>query len=282
MKINDLKIKHYIFTRFSNLCKCKEMEANFLSEARLAKKLDMYKSITYKSLKSQTNQNFINLVMVHDEIPPIIYNELLTLSNEYPNIRIIKNSEIGAYSNNEYIAKDLNLKEFDFLITSRLDDDDMLYCGAIEDIHNSINTDTLIKYFGFKNGCTLDYDTKELFQFNKKSDEGLISIGISMIVNLNVYGILPFNVYWGHHSRMKPEFIEIRLDKINETQPLEPKYLNSIDFWEAKSTPFPAWVYTRHNESKSAAIGRFKEKKHYSTILVDKTIINEKFFKYFV
>lgn len=277
------RIKHYIFTRFSNIYACKAIPKDeFLSENRLRKKLEIYKKTSYKSLLSQTNQNFVNLLMVHDDIPDVIYNELLQLTIGHDNIKIIKQSVIGNnYSNNEYIKSILNINEYDFLITSRFDDDDMLYKNAIDDIQNSINENTLIKYFGFKNGCTFDYNTDELYAFNKKSDDGMISIGISMIVNLSVYGILPFNIYWGHHSKMRGEFIEIKLPEINKIYQLTEDYLNGNNFWETKITKFPTWVYVRHDQSKSAFIGRFESKLHYSNIPIEKDIINEKFFKYF-
>jgi hypothetical protein len=293
MNINP-RIKHYIITRFNNAYACKDMpKEDFLSEYHLRKKLEMFKNFTLKSLKSQTNQNFTDLLLVHDDIPQVIYDELTSLIKDYSNIKLLKNKEIDVRLNewagllsattSKYIRKTLDIKQYDFLITSRFDYDDMLYKHAIKDIHNSVKENTLIKYFGFKNGCTLDYNTGAIYEFDKPSNDGMISIGFSLIVNLNIYGVLPFNIYAGHHSKMRTAFLENNLNVVNKIHPLSDDYINSENFWEPKSTCFPAWVYVRHNEAKSAFIpGRFgKNKLHRSDIPVHKEIINENFFKYF-
>lgn len=287
------RIKHYIITRFNNAYACKEMpKEDFLSEYHLRKKIEMFKNFTLKSLKSQTNQNFTDLLLVHDDIPRVIYDELSSLIKDYNNIKLLKNKEIDSRLNytagllsatiSNYIRKTLDVKQYDFLITSRFDYDDMLYNHAVEDIHNSINENTLIKYFGFRNGCTLDYNTGEIYKFNKNSTDGMISIGISLIVNLNVYGILPFNVYSGKHSKMKIAFLENNLPVVNKIHPLDNNYIYSNNFWDVKITQFPSWVYVRHDEAKSAFMpGRFEKKLHYSKIPIEKEVINEKFFKHF-
>ena len=286
------RIKYYVFTRFYNTYACDAMpKEDFLSIFHLRKKLDIFKKFAYPSLLSQSNQNFVVLLMVHDNIPEVVYDELLLLVKDNDNIRLIKNSEIDSRLNDKvyllssaltnYISDDINTNQYDYLITSRFDYDDMLYSDAVHDIQTSITEDTLIKYFGFKNGCTLDYNKNELFKFNKKSDVGLISIGLSMIVNLNVYNNLSFNVYWGHHSKMRDEFIDKKLPEINEVYELSDEYLNSTDFWEAKETKFPAWVYVRHNESKSAYLGRFERKLHYSENPIKDEVIKKYFFNHY-
>lgn len=287
------RIKHYIITRFNNAYACKEMpKEDFLSELHLRKKLKMFENFTLKSLKSQTNQNFTDLLLVHDDIPQIIFDELSSLIKDYSNIKLLKNKEIDVRLNNwaglisettsRYICKNIDKNQYDFLITSRFDYDDMLYQDAVESIQNSINENTLIKYVGFKNGATLDYNTGELYEFNKNSDDGMISIGFSLIVNLNVYGFLPFNIYAGHHSKMRTYFLENQLSEINKIHQLSNDYINSKDFWDVKITQCPTWVYVRHNEAKSAFVpGRFQKKLHYSKIPINKEVINENFYKVF-
>lgn len=288
-----MKIKHYIITRFNNSYACKEIpKEEFFSEKSMFKKLEMFKNFNLKSLKSQTNQNFTDLLFIHDDIPQSIYNELISLTIDYPNIEIIKNKELdsrlgdnaGLLSSaiTKYLKNNLDIKDYDFLITSRFDYDDMLYNGAVEDIHNSVKEDTLIKYFGFRNGCTLDYNTGDLYKFNKNSADGMISIGISLIYNLQTYGLLPFNIYNGKHSKIRTAFFENNRKFVDEIKSLDDNYLNSNKFWDVKITQFPAWVYVRHNEAKSAFIpGRFEKKLHYSNVPIEKEIINEKFFNVF-
>ena len=85
-----MKIKHYIITRFNNSYACKQIpKEEFLSEQSMHKKLEMFKKFNLKSLKSQTNQNFIDLLFIHDDIPQSIYRELVSVTKDYPNIKII-------------------------------------------------------------------------------------------------------------------------------------------------------------------------------------------------
>lgn len=271
-----MKIKHYLITRWSNV-HGRVMPKDFLSEERLSKKLTLYKNYTYRSLQAQTNKNFTSILVVHDDIPINILKELKALSKESSFLKVVKHTEYKGIGTTKYIQKEIELEDYEFLVTSRLDDDDMLYCNGIKDIQDSINENTLIKYFGFENGCTLDLSTGEYFKFNRKSKVGMIGIGVSMVVNLKKYGILPYSVYHAKHTTLREDFLQNKIKELNKVYPLPQKYLDSTDFWEPKKTSFPAWVYIRHPQSKSTAIGR---RIHYTNIAINEEVIHEKFLQY--
>ncbi len=241
--MDKLKIKHFVITRFANSPRRNHTLETLLDENRLQNRLELFK-YTVKSLCEQTNQNFEHVVITHKELPQSILTQLKSL-----NVRV-------EYDFNFYKRDDLS--EYQFLITTRIDDDDALYNGAIQDIQTCFNKDVKIKIFGYQNGCTYHTDLDKYYSFDKKYKIGMLAIGLSLIVNLKYFRDNPLLVYGRNHTKIK--------NKLREY--LEKNYVDlkidytSINFWEQRKTNFPAFIYRMHSENTSLHRENYTPKKY--------------------
>lgn len=268
-----MNIKHIFYTRFSNVA-FGFTEAELLNEFRLDEKFKIFINNTYPSMMNQTNQNFEWVIQVHDDIPIKIYDKLKSLEK----IIVIKNSEIGNIS--DWTFKNFITQDTDFIMTSRIDDDDMLHINSVEQIQNSVDNDTLIKVFGFGNGCS--HYNNEYFEMSPNyNEQGFIAIGLSVGYNIKIYGDVKLMVSntRGVHVDFKNSIIEYWLPIFNKIKLVPEEYLNSEKFWEKKINPFPSYVYNRNEFSDTKRKMKDSFRPHFSDIKIDETVINKFFNK---
>ena len=262
---NYEEINHFVLTRFSNKAFDKRFEDKILDVKYLKKRLELFKSKCYYSLQNQSNLNFHHIILVHNLIPDEIYNELKKL-----NVHVVKSHE---YQNglNNYLYDNFDFEKCKYFITTRIDDDDMLYKNAINDIQKSFDKNVIIKFFGFKNGVTMDSKNKCMLFSSNYGGRGMIALGFSLIVNFKKLGYVDFNIHCGDHTRVRNKF----LDKYNKDNilGLNDMYLKSTMFWECKENKFPSFIYYRHTESHS-----FKSNfVHFTKNEVPYKVVEEKF-----
>lgn len=232
----DMKIKHYILTRFSNTIFKHYSESEILNIDRLNKKVDMFIDTNYKSLQFQTCKNFTQILLLHKNCPKCIVDRLEKL-------------DVTICFNFTEFINSQDLSTYDYLITTRFDDDDMLYKNAIESIQTFSNR-VKFRVVGFENGCTLKYKDKRPFIFKSNyGNKGMIGLGMSFIQNLNLYPSIDLNIFAGSHTVFRNKII----DKITNLCDLEKddKYFKSNDFWQCIRKDTPQFIYMRHDMSDS-------------------------------
>ena len=205
-KINETKfkkIKHYVLIRFY----CFEMmpKNKLFDEKLLNNGIDVFNNYTLKSLENQSNKNFEIIIIIHNEINlnHSSIKKLLKIKTNL-NLKVLKLKEIKSYIN-------INSKNFDFLITTRIDHDDLIYKDAVEEIQNKCNKNIPLYYNGYDKLITMiGNDIENCYKFYPNY-YGLGSIGIfqSLIVNKNKIN-KSYNIFdLGIHSKLKIKFIDI-------------------------------------------------------------------------
>lgn len=249
-----MKIKHIIIIRFLN----SEMKLeNILEDNIIEYRLNLLQKYSLKSLENQTNHNFSVIILINKKLKEKYRKAIL--NNKYPfEVKLLETKT----PNDVDISKFKD--DYNFIITSRLDDDDMIYKNAIKDIHNSIEENTVFKVFGFKNGVTKIINQKGFYEFKPSyGNNGMLAILKTLIVNCKICKRVP-NIYTlGDHTKTK--------ENINKNY----KSLFNIDempndYWHFDTHTNPAWIYTRHNLNDSKG-------RHRTDIEVEESIIKKMF-----
>jgi len=122
MKKSDFK--HVVFTNFG---------VGIFDVNWLAYRLELFKLTTLKSLSSQTNKNFDWYIFVHKDMPKVILN-LLGESLHGIGVRVFL-TPVESYDLIQGEITNIKSKiSSEFLISSRIDDDDLVYVDAVRDI----------------------------------------------------------------------------------------------------------------------------------------------------
>ena len=167
--------------------------------------INVFNNYTLKSLENQSNKNFEIIIIIHNEINlnNSSIKKLLKIKTNL-NLKVLKLKEIKSYIN-------INSKNFDFLITTRIDHDDLIYKDAVEEIQNKCNKNIPLYYNGYDKLITMiGNDIENCYKFYPNY-YGLGSIGIfqSLIVNKNKIN-KSYNIFdLGIHSKLKIKFIDI-------------------------------------------------------------------------
>ncbi|ORY26727.1 hypothetical protein LY90DRAFT_513662 [Neocallimastix californiae] len=196
------KIKHFIIIRFysDNMMEKEKMfNYTFLHNA-----INDFKKFTLKSLENQTNKSFEIIIKINNELPgdSKAISELKQIESP------IKINVIRSNLTDKYIIN--NTKEAKFVITTRIDHDDLIYNDAVKDIQNKCNINIPLYYNGYINGITMiNNDIKNCYKFyGHYNNKGTISTFQSLILNKNLYkGYLSIYSLGPHHNQIN-KFIE--------------------------------------------------------------------------
>ena len=187
-------IKHYILIRFY----CNDMmeREKLFNQELLDNGVDIFEHYTLKSLENQSNKNFEIILIIHNEID-LNHKSIQKLYKIKSNIKIniLRNKEIKDFIEN-------NTKNIKYLITTRIDHDDLIFNGAVEEIHNKCNENIPLFYNGYDKLITMiknDIYNSYKFYPNYKG-LGSISIFQSLILNKDKIKQL-YNIYdLGSHN----------------------------------------------------------------------------------
>lgn len=155
------------------------LKQKLFSLERLTEKMWTLKNITYKSLVSQTNQDYIWLIYISNQLPEKFKNEILSIGNE--KIKIIEVED-----QKDFFRK---LKETNFgenYSTVRLDDDDGLNPYFIEIINDYYTKKSDIKIISFPKGIKIKKENNILYAEKKEFYYKKIAIGLTMFDD-NIY-----------------------------------------------------------------------------------------------
>lgn len=233
-----MNIKHLIITRFLNNDNM-NLGSSVLNEDIIEYRMKLMVKYLYASLNNQSNLNFTHVILVHENLPEKYIKKIYEIPSKFEKI-VIKSNVL---ENNGYSVVKNEYKNCDFLITSRIDDDDMIYFNAVEDIQKSIDNNTIISVHGYQNGCTMIDGETETFSHKTKPLGGMIAILLTLVINtkknkkaLSIYTL-------GRHTNIKNNIIEnhkkLGIDILPD------------NFWKLNSSINPAWVYVRHEKSDS-------------------------------
>ena len=195
--VQDNKL-HIVYTKFMIVQK-EWLDKGFkkediLDKDKLTKRIEILKKYYVKWIDYQTNKDFVIVIIIDKELDNHFINELRNIFNKYRNVLFIKyadytfsfnypinkesldrNSNINNDINMKYINEllriplidiktDFNKINIDYLITTRIDDDDMLPKWYIDDIQKNIySLEYDYKLFGVIHGYVLTKN--EIFKF---------------------------------------------------------------------------------------------------------------------
>lgn len=194
-------IKHYVLIRFY----CIDMieREQLFNDDFLNKGFEIFRKYTLKSLENQTNKNFEIIILIHDEIDDNISSiQKFKVLNSTIKINVIRFNELRKFILN-------NIKGFDYLITTRMDHDDIIYNDAVEEIQNKCNKNIPFYYNGYDRLITMindDYENCYKFYPNYNGD-GAINIFQSVILNLKYTKEIKYNIFSLSHTKGKPQLI---------------------------------------------------------------------------
>jgi len=196
------EIKHFIIIRFySDILMKKEKIFNY---SFLHNAINIFKKFTLKSLENQSNKNFEIIIKINNKLPENnkAISELKQIESSI-NINVIRSNLTDKYIIN-------NTKEAKFVITTRINHDDLIYNDAVEDIQNKCNISIPLYFKGYIDGITMinddiKNDYKIYCYYNYK---GTYSAFQSLILNKNLYkGYLSIYSLGQHHNQIN-KFIE--------------------------------------------------------------------------
>ena len=164
-----MDFKHYIITRF-NLrvhygCELKDPDNDpmqrIFDEDYLEERFDLFEKYTLPSIKNQVNQNFTWLVLFHKNTPEKFLKRIQELKGVYDfEDHYFEDGEV--FTNLNFRTKDEN---YDFYITTRIDNDDMIEETFIKRIQDYAADNLHNCVISFPNGEKLDVETNKRYRY---------------------------------------------------------------------------------------------------------------------
>jgi hypothetical protein len=223
----------------------------------LDKGVNIFKQYTLKSLENQSNKNFEIIIMIHNEIN-LNHKSIQKLYKIKSDIKIniIRYKEI-----NSFIEK--HVKNIKYLITTRIDHDDLIYNGAVEEIQSKCNENIPLFYNGYDRLITMkNNDIYNTYKFYPKYyGKGSMSTFQSLIINRAKINKI-YNIYdLGNHTNQKNSFI--KLYEINNFKFKEEYfYINHLE---------DCCIYIKHEFNHSSfAIPHLEQNWHRTKIKISK------------
>ena len=223
-------VLHIVYTKFmlvnDEWLRRGRTKEQILDINALEKKVKFIKKYYLNWVENQTYKNFVVYLMVDRDLQPEIVNSLRTIFQGYENINIyfwqgetlsfnyslkcsnkysvdnfVKNLVVDPKSSKYYDNPNL-----DYVITTRIDDDDLVENDFIKNIqlNTAPSVDTFVVY-GSNNGFVLN--DNGIFP-TTLNNEGAHSIGLTLIQKTNTVFKSYFNVFSFPHHNYKNGMIE--------------------------------------------------------------------------
>lgn len=232
-----MKIKHFVVTRFMSQNFDKPNEVIF-GDSFLQDAFKMMKNHLLRSLSIQNNKDFEFVILIHNEIDVNKVNFLYNLEKEYDfKITIIRENKLLEYVN---IFK----KEYDFIITSRIDYDDHIYKTVVGDTQKKVDENFDIILYGLKNGVTIiNGETEARFMTKNYGNCGFFSVFETVIINTkkleNVFDVYSLGNHTKIYKTLKDTYKNYGIQSKDNI-----KYL-------CDDTDETRYIWTRHKNSQS-------------------------------
>lgn len=221
------KFKHYFFTNFG---------IGIFDEVWLLYRLEILKNTVFLSLNNQTNKDFEWVVFVHKDMPRIFFENLYEyVGKSEVDIRIVPVNDYGLVVSE--INDIISACDAEIIISSRIDDDDLLHKSAVDLIQEQVkhldNHDRVI--VSFQNGVEYYPSDNVLRPVEYES----LALGLSMIA-AKKEGVTSTD----HVNMFAHHLIHKTLERQGKS------------FFSAKiARDFPLFYYTKHPLSDSYFFG---------------------------
>ncbi|HUR31639.1 MAG TPA: glycosyltransferase [Saprospiraceae bacterium] len=167
---------HFLITRFNIKISGfgpERMTSPFMTEEWLTQRLDLFLTYCVPSVLEQTNKNFTWLVYFDRSTPGFILEKVSFLKNKSPDVRIILVDDYDEMLLD--IRAKIKSSQKPFVITSRLDNDDIISNEYIERIqHNFSPVHNTI--FNFKSGLEFSIRKNVMKKWNNRPHNQFISL----------------------------------------------------------------------------------------------------------
>lgn len=129
-----MEFRHLLISRLNVYYKTKMADRGFDIDAWLLERVEIFKKFCLPSILNQSNKNFYWFFYIDSETPLEVKSELATIFQPYPFVKLISH-QYDSFNITKYLNSDIRkyLEEnFQYLISSRVDTDDMLNKDYIE------------------------------------------------------------------------------------------------------------------------------------------------------
>ena len=200
MNNKDINFKHIIITRFnlSQRWSKDKLGKNVLDKKWLVKRYELFEDFCIPSIRTQTNQNFEWWVYFDETLPEQYKNVNKKLGASYKNFKPRYEESYGSFENNmpNDIKNYLMNSNIDYLITTRLDNDDILAKNTIELIQGAKINYVTDKILELPVGYTLGINHKKII----KKITSKLNPFISLVEKINVNTPIK-TVYFKQHNK---------------------------------------------------------------------------------
>lgn len=167
-KIFSTDINHYIITRFNIILNNQVLNNQIdkidvsTDEKYLQYRFSLFEKYTVPSVKTQSNKNFIWIVLFSARTPKKFKNKIKQIQSELPNFRPIfleTSDEIQVI-----LFEIFKRERTGTLVTSRLDNDDAISFNYVQTVQNNIEHNGKTELLVFPDG--IQFDLKERLMTN--------------------------------------------------------------------------------------------------------------------
>ena len=195
--VENIRIIHLIITRFLINSFSKEFPRKFrnrsYNDSYIQNGIRVMKTYLLPSLENQSCKNFTWIILIGAQANITQVNALLNFNNSFEK-EIIYQEDLKNYIRNKS-------KNFDILISTRIDYDDRIYYDAVNDVRKAININRPMVLHGYNRGLVFYENLNEYyyFDFTPWRRRGVMSIFVSLIIVLDkvndVYTIYDLGVH---------------------------------------------------------------------------------------
>lgn len=176
------RYKHFVITRFNIRANYGCMLRNpgnnpmkrILDEDYLKERFSIFERYTLPSMKQQTNQDFIWLILFHKNTPSNFKKKIEELKKEFGFVDLY----FGDEDKFHFLEYCNGISEnIEYAITSRIDNDDMFSDDYIAKIQEYANNNFHECILSFSKGRKYDLSTKEQYEYERKDNHFLSMLG---------------------------------------------------------------------------------------------------------
>lgn len=161
-----MAFKHFIITRYNVKVKGWEetRDKEPIDDNWMRHRFELFRNYCFPSILNQSNQNFIWLLFLNDDTKEEFRNQLEELVAPHSNIKLVYINGSSEFYAQLCQSIGVYLKDEQYLITTRLDNDDAIRKDFIERIQRDFDNQkyALIEY---PNGLSLQVEPKKMLAF---------------------------------------------------------------------------------------------------------------------
>ena len=140
-------VKHYILTRFNVAVSYGEtgrkngvnLQSSCLDNSWLSKRFDIFDKYMFPKMKNQINQDYTWLVLFHADTPEEYKKKIRKYSEVMGNFQPLYLTASESMDNfDQYIQKLIGAAREEWILTSRIDNDDMVSEDYVEKLHRAV------------------------------------------------------------------------------------------------------------------------------------------------